>query len=266
MTEEDYRWSISRVLLSGEPNSGKTGCSETFGNEGKIVHHLSYPGEGGFNSIPRVPWVKPYVWREDADARASSKAVLDEIRKVSVDIITGEYGPCHAFFGDGIHRFYEYFIDVASGGKFFKGQMQKEDWLVTGQARTAFKEYLKMMKSSPVPVVVFTSWSGYEPDKQGDVFSANKHVYPDLVGKMARDIMGEFSLILSTHSRPALIKGQPPKFWWQLKADTEVHGAAMKVDPMVWSELPMEIDQDWETLESLLLDADVRKKFKSTKR
>lgn len=252
LTAEDYRWAMSRLLIAGEPNTGKTGCSRTFTGP---VHLLSYPGEGGINAIPKVESIKPYIWREDADARANSKAVLDEVRKLTIDIITGDHGPCHTFFGDGIHRFYEYFIDVAAGGKFFKGQMMKEDWLVTGQARTAFKEYLKLVKSSPIPVVVFTSWSGYEPDKQGDVFGQNKHVYPDLVGKMARDIMGEFSLILSSHSKPNLVKGKPPRFWWQIKADNEVHGASIKIDPEIWARLPTEVDQDWQKLEDLLLKA-----------
>ena len=253
---------MSRVLIAGAPNAGKTACADTFTGP---THLVSYPGEGGINSIPRTEGIKPYIWREDADSKDTSARVIDEIRKVTVEILTGKYGPCHTFFGDGIHRFYEYFIDAASGGKYFKGEMNKDAWLSAGSARAAFKKYLSLVKSSPVPVVVFTAWEAYEPDKQGDVFSTSKHIYPDLVGKMARDIMGEFSLILSAHSRPSPQRDKPPKFWWQLKADAETHGAAMKIDPVVWADLPMEMDQDWQLLEAALLSEDVRKKLKLKK-
>jgi hypothetical protein len=252
LTEEDYRWALSRVLITGQPNSGKTESSRTFKGP---THFLAYPGEGGINSIPKVDWIKPYIWKEDADARANSKSVVDEIRKITIEIITGKHGPIHTFFGDGVHRFFEYFIDAAAGGKYFKGTMEKADWLTAGGARAAFKEYLKMVKSSPVPVVVFTAWEAYEPDKQGDVYGTSKHVLPDFVGKMARDSMGEFSLVLSSHSRPNVVKGKPPRFWWQLKADNEIHGAAIKIDPAIWATLPDEIDQDWPKLEALLSQA-----------
>jgi hypothetical protein len=250
LTEEDFIWAMSRILITGAPNSGKTGCSKTFRGP---THLLSYPGEGGINAIPKVDWIKRYIWKEDAAARMNSKAVVDEIWDVTVKIVTGKYGPIHTFFGDGVHRLFEYYIDQASGGKYFKGTMQKQDWLTAGGARAAFKDYLKMVKSSPVPVVVFTAWEAYEPDKQGDVYGTDKHVLPDFVGKMARDAMGEFSLILSSHSKPNVIKGKPPRFWWQLKADSEVHGAAIKIDPAIWASLPNEIDQDWPKLEALLL-------------
>lgn len=250
LTEEDYRWSMSRVLIAGEPDSGKTESSRTFKGP---THLLSYPGEGGINSIPKVPYIKPYIWREDANARASSKAVVDEIKTLTIQILTGEYGPIHTFFGDGVHRFYEYFIDMACGGRFFKGQMTKEDWLATSQARTAFKEYLKMVKQSSVPVVVFTTWSAYEPDKPGDVFGP-RHVYPDLVGKMARDIMGEFSLILSSQAKPNPVLGKPPRFRWQIKPSADIRGASIKIDPEIWASLPDDVAQNWPELERLLLN------------
>lgn len=249
LTEEDYRWAMSRMLIAGAPNSGKTYCSQTFPGP---VHLLSFPGEGGINSIPKGPHIRPYIWREDANARASSKAVVDEIRSLTIEIITKENGPIHTFFGDGVHRYYEYYIDMISGGRYFKGQMEKEDWLATAQARTAFKEYLKMVKQSSVPVVVFTSWDAYEPEKPGDVFGP-RSIYPDMVGKMARDIMGEFSLILSSQWKPNPITGKTPKFWWQLKPSEEVKGAAIKIDPEIWENLPEKVDQDWQALERLLL-------------
>jgi hypothetical protein len=262
-TEEDYRWALSRVLIAGEPNSGKTGCSRTFK---RPVHHVSYPGEAGFNSIPKEEGIKPYIWKEDANARASSQAVIDEIWQLTVDITSGKHGPIHTFFADGVHRFYEYYVDAAAGGKYFKGDMKKADWLPTGQARAAFKEYLKMVKSSSVPVVVFTSWSGYEPDKQGDVFSENKHVYPDLIGKMARDVMGEFSLVVSSYRQLSLVKGKLPKFFWQIKPSADVHGAAIKIQPDILEDLPDELPQDWPLLEKLLTDEKARKAYKTEKR
>ena len=248
VSEELYRWSMSRVLIAGPPNSGKTGSSVTFGGP---QHLLSYPGEGGINSIPKVDFIKPYIWQDDPKARASSASVITEIWQVTTDIITGKYGPCDVFFGDGAHRLYEYFVDKATGGDYFKGLVKDKGWLPVGQAKVAFKEYLKMVKAAPnVKTVVFTCWDGAELDKAPKDMSdlaGPKHILPGFVGQMAKEAMGEFSLILSSHRDISPVNGKVV-FYWQIKPQGEVHGAQIKIDPKRLEKLPVKVEQDWQAL------------------
>lgn len=262
ITPELFEWLLSRVMLSGPPNSGKTGSSVTFGGP---QHLLSYPGEGGINSIPKVDFIKPYIWQDNPASRASSQTVINEILQVTTDIITGKNGPCDVFFGDGVHRFYEYFVDVATGGDYFKGKVKDKGWLPVGQAKVAFKEYLKMVKAAPnIKVVVFTCWDGAELDrsftKDATDLGGPKHIMPGFVGQMAKEAMGEFSLILSCHRDVSPVTGKG-EFWWQIIPQGDVMGAQIKIDPARMERIMANlkgkgrVPQDWQKLRELLLTA-----------
>lgn len=239
---------MSRVLVSGAPGTGKTRSAVTCH---RPLHIISLPGEGGTNSIPQEEGIFPYVWVDDADSRASSKAVIDEIKALTIEIVSGARGECVTVFIDGLHKAYEYFLDTVTGGDFFKGNDFEP--LLYQRSHTKFLEYLKLVKESRVQYAFFTAWDAKDPDKPELKSKSPMHVYPDLPGKLSRRIMGEFSLVLSSHVVPALVRGQPARFYWQLKPNSEVHGAAIKIDPAIYSKLPDEIPQDWVKLEEMLM-------------
>jgi hypothetical protein len=114
---------------------------------------------------------------------------------------------------------------------------------------------VKIWRQSMIPYVFFTVWDGKDPDKPELKSQSPMHVYPDLPGKLARRIMGEFSFVISTQSAPAIVAGQPARFWFQLKADNTIHGAMIKIAPEIAAFLPMKMDQDWILLEKTIMDA-----------
>ena len=251
----DWERTMSRVLLSGGPNTGKTRSSITCK---RPVHLISLPGEGGTNSIPREDGIFPYVWVEDANSRASSKAVLDEIRQLTVEILSGKRGECATIFVDGIHKAYEYFLDTVTGGDYFKGN--EFEALLYQRSHTKFMEYIKLVRESSAPYVFFTAWDAKDPDKPELKSKSPMHVYPDLPGKLSRRILGEFSIVIASHATPSPIPGKPPRFFWQLKPSSEVHGASIKIDPAIAMYLPAEVEQDWQGLERLLMEAGAKAK------
>lgn len=248
---DDWKRTASRILASGGPNTGKTTSLRTCK---KPVHVVSLPGEAGANSIPDVDGVIPYVWVDDEDARSSSKYVIDQVEKTTKEIVVrAAQGQCVTAFGDGIHKFYEYYLDLVTGGDYFKGN-EFEPKLYT-RSHTLFINYLKIWRQSLIPYVFFTVWDGKDPDKPELKSQSPMHVYPDLPGKLARRSMGEFSFVISTQTAPALVTSQPPRFWFQLKADNTVHGAMIKIAPEIAAHLPATMEQDWQLLEQTIMDA-----------
>jgi hypothetical protein len=243
-----WKRTMSRVLVSGGPNTGKTRSLITCK---RPVYVISYPGEGGTNSIPQEEGIMPLMWVDDADSRASSRAVVDEVRASTIEMITSEN--CVTFFGDGIHKLYEYFLDTVTAGDYFRGN--EFDTILYQRAHVKFMEYIKLVRESAVPYVFFTAWDARDPDKPELKSKSPMHVYPDLPGKMSRRIMGEFSIVIASHATPSAFVGKPPRFYWQLKANSEVHGAMIKIDPRIAEHLPAEVDQDWQALERLLMEA-----------
>jgi hypothetical protein len=246
----DWVRTMSRVLVSGDVNSGKTTSVRTCH---RPVHVISLPGEGGTNSIPREDGIVPYVWTEDADSRASSKVVIDQVRALTVEILTGKRGECRTIFVDGLHRLYDHFLNQVTGGAYLAGR--EFEALLYSRSHVQFVDYLKLVKDSSVSSAFFTVWSAKDPDKPELRSQSPQHVYPDLPGRLARRVMGEFSLVIASHSMPSVVANQPPRFYWQLKANNVVHGAMIKIAPEIAAHLPSEMEQDWQKLEKLLMEA-----------
>lgn len=218
-------------------------------DEERLLHIVSYPGEKGTNSIPRAPGIRAHVFQKDPAAKQSSQFVVNEVRQRTVDILAGKYGKCHVFAGDGLHKLCEYYLDVASGGAYFKGQ-DFEPKLYT-KCYAAFLDYLDLVMSSPVEYAVFTIWDGKEPDEYKG--ADRPRLYPELPGKLAKKIIGEFSVRLFAYVKENPGPSKPAEARWQLKQDAKVGGVGVKLPQDVMGRLPDDVEQDWQKLERVIL-------------
>src|SRR5262245_35758968 len=162
-SDNDWERNLNRVLLIGPPDSGKTRSARTWPHDDKnILFHVSYPGEKGTNTLIREPGIKPFTYKMTPESKVSSRQVVNEVRQLTIDIISGKHGKCHVFFGDGLHKLCEFYLDVASEGAYFKGT-EFEPKLYT-RCYGMFLDYINLVMQSDVPYVVFTLWDGKEPD------------------------------------------------------------------------------------------------------
>jgi len=77
------------------------------------------------------------------------------------------------------------------------------------------------------------------------------HIWPDLPGKAAKRLLGEFTAVL--YAKVVTTKpGQPPTGVWQLQPDNEVWGVGIKCPVEVASKLPNQIPQDYNELMKIL--------------
>src|SRR5437867_13076642 len=116
-----------RILLSGDSQSGKTTSFRTFGIEG-FVRCVNCPGEKGTRALPVGEGMESYVLEyaplpEDAPIRetlALSNDLYQGFCNVVRSILRGEQGETHVLCLDGLLKFQEVCLDIASDGRFFK--------------------------------------------------------------------------------------------------------------------------------------------------
>ena len=251
---EGWKKALRRVLLVGPPNSRKTSGLATWpGQKGYLV----YPGETGHGSIDVTREdTKAFVWEEEIQKSLGPAALIKEIETATWDIIGGKFGHFDVFNGDGIHKLYAAYINDASGGAFAKGE--DFDPKCYANAHEQFAFYLHKIMASPIAYVNFTCWDGREADDPTQS-KGTSHVYPDLPGKMAKRIMGMFSVVLYCEVGPPQAAPAPGKpapaqvATWQLAPGGKVWGAGVKVPPHIAKLLPQKVAQDWQKLEPLLL-------------
>ena len=244
-----------RILIQGPPNSGKTESLMTWP---RPIHIQVFPGEKGHATIPRgQPDIFPYVWGTDAATGLSSHTVVQQVETLTWEILGGKYGPVITFAGDGFHKYYWFVLDWMSGGALSRGEEigagGKDEWAaarIHNRTRDYVRFYIQRILSSAVPYVVFNTWDGREADKPG---AKTFHIYPDLPGKSAKEIVGEFSATLHStvewHLRQP--KGKAPAYWL-LKPEGEVWGASVKVPFEIWDKLPVRIAQSLPVFEQTL--------------
>lgn len=223
------------------------------------LHIQVYPGERGDATIPKgVEGIFPYIWEDDPISKLSSAAVVQQVETLTFEILGGKYGPVTSFCGDGFHKYYLYVLDMVSGGQLFKGEAlgnEGDTWSsarIYNRAREHFRYYIQRINASPVANVVFTCWDGREADKPGQK-GGTSHIYPNLPGAAAKEIMGEFGVtvysVIDWHLRQP--KGLAPAKW-QLIPEGEVWGAAIKAPIEVIAKLPVYCAQDYNVLEQTL--------------
>ena len=207
----------------------------------------SYLFEKGTASIQGV--TKAFVPHAiDPEQPVNWSEVVRETKQLSVDIISGKYGKCTTFCGDGLHKLYNLFLAEATAGANIRGEDFDPKKYMSASAR--FFQYLQMVLNSPCPYVVFSVWDGLEkddPDEKGS--SPMRHIFPDLPGKSAKLIMGEFSVVLYAYRQGV---GQGAKYIWLTQPTGKVWGAGIKMPVEVAAKLPIELPQDFAVLDKYL--------------
>jgi hypothetical protein len=240
------------MLISGEPNTYKTTSLLTFP---RPLVYLAYPGEKGHAVIPASePDIFKYVWQTDDPTKPESPTqVLADVRKVTTDALCGLHGKDITFAGDGLHKLHGYMLNAVTSGAYFKGD--EFEPRLYGRATEMFLSYLALVAHSTINVAVFTVWSGQEPDRTkkpgeraGDIPA---HTYPELPGKLAKRIIGEFEIVVGSVLRSPK-PGAPLDGLWQLRPEGDIRGVGVKIAPDVAKALPVYCAADYRVLNTHL--------------
>ena len=238
----------SRVLICGGPNKRKTDSLHTWP---RPLHIVSFPGEKGYNTIDTAQeGVHAYIWEFDDVTKASPHAIIDEVERLSWQILGGQKGPITTFAGAGLHKLYGcYYLRARLDLDSSNIAEDVKDARAYGRSHDDFTLYLTRVNQSTVPHAVFTVWDGKEPDKEG-VKGSPAHIWPELPGKMAKRIMGEFNVVLNAQIEGVL--PGPTKAWWQLQPGGFVWGAGVKIPARFAAKLPQRVEQNWTVLKAAL--------------
>jgi hypothetical protein len=207
----------------------------------------SYLFEKGVTSIQGV--FKAFVPRAlDPAEPINWGEVIKENTRLTTEIISGKYGECTTFAGDGAHKLYQLYLAEATAGANLRGE--DFDPRKYGNAAAKFFQYIQMVLNSNVPFVVFTCWDGHEkddPDERGA--NPSRHIFPELPGQSAKRIMGEFAVVLYATRQGT---GGATRYIWQTAPAGKVWGAGVKMPIEIAKKLPYEIEQDFSKLEKHL--------------
>lgn len=241
------RWKslFRRALINGAPLSGKTTSLKTWPAKTKEHpkgkrHILVAPGELGHSSILPDEDTGLYFWEFDPTAGAVEHAkVWAELQAVTNDIIKGKYGEVTSFCFDGLHKLY-YLIQKAKG---FTPDVEAKEYV---RYHELFSGYVKPILGSNIPYVAMTCYDGREAVEPGSKIT---EIYPDLPGKMAKAIMGEFPIIIHSDRTG---EGDKQRFTWRLKASGKVQAAGMHLPKEIAEKFPAEMAQDWQAVEAIV--------------
>lgn len=248
ITEVDRsKWKqlFRRALINGAPLSGKTTSLKTWPAIAPGKRHiLVAPGELGHSSILPDDDTKLYYWEFDPSASAIQyKKVFLELQQVTNDILSGKYGEVTSFAFDGLHKLY-YVVMKANG---FTPDSEAKEYT---RYHEGFTQYISPILGSNVPYVAMTCYDGNEAIEVG---SKTMQVFPDLPGRMAKQIMGMFPIIL--HSERSG-EGPTQKFTWRLRASGKVQAAGMHVPKEIADKFPAELPQSWAEVEKIIASVD----------
>lgn len=253
LSPDEWKRAATRCLLIGPPNAWKTTSLLTWP---RPIHILSYPGEHGATSIPQVEGVNAYVWRDDANL--APEAIRDQVIATTMEILAGKRGPIQTFAGDGFHKVYQVFREARFNELRAAFPQVDEDKLggrAYGEAHQLTYRYFRKVMSSGVPYVVFTCWAQKEkddPDNKSQ--NAPSHIWPDLPGELAKNVMGEFALVMYAQPGREVAPGKWTEGTWQTKPGGKVWGAGTKFPPEVAARIPTMLPhQRWPLLEALIL-------------
>ena len=237
------------VLLTGQPNSGKTASLVTFLNTypDKKAAYISYPNEQGSSSFPADhPNVLVRAVYEDteAGAKVNYNALWNEIETLTADIIVGKHGKIELFFGDGLHKAHQVALGKVTGG--LSAVTLDFDAKLYADASKLFLKHIHMIQRAPsIFLPVFTVWEGREKDnpdaKKAGGVDPPRHIYPELPGQLAKLILGEFGVVLYATK-------QGPAYKWQTKPLGDVWGCGIKLPIAASSAIETFVPQDWALL------------------
>ncbi len=261
LTPEIKKRGASRALNFGPPDSFKT--TAAVGTAPYPLHIVSPPGEEGWNTIPdpaTLPGLKAYVWEESPGDPVTAESMRKEVEDTVYQIIGGKKGPCRTLVIDGFHKQYDMYLNVASASAYGRGE--EFDAIRYGRAHQMAKSFLRKVLASPIEYVIVTTWNAKELDrplKPGETLRSSgveSHEWPDLPGKMAKLIVGSFSLVVfSAVKSVAPAKPGDPRGLvgeWLIKPDVEIWGSHVKMDPRLIGKLPAKVPQNWRALFKLV--------------
>jgi len=245
MTPEIRSRIATRALNFGPPNSRKT--TALISTAHYPLQIVSFPGEMGWATIPNdVPGLKSYVWEEAPGDPVTADSMRKEVEDTVFQIVAGKHGPCRTLGLEGFHKLYDVYLNVATAGSFGRGDDFEAQRY--GRAHQMAASFLRKVLSSPVEYVVVTTWNAPEADKTGER-GGSSHEWPDLPGRMAKLIVGMFSLVVFSRLTPKIIEGKQAMIAeWLIARDAEVWGASLKVDPRLAQKLPARVPQNWKNL------------------
>ncbi len=244
----------TRVLQVGPPNARKTTNWLTWPKPLIIV---SYPGEKGYETIPRgVEGIKSFHWEAEQDTTSLAKA--KGVEALVNSILAGKHGPVASLAFDGLHKFAEILIDAAADGKFFSPDPDDDIGFAWGRGRAALMDHLTLVMHSTIEHVGFSCWDDYEkarkqaPGESAKDYSRNvaEHIYPDFFGKQAKRMMGEFSVVCYCTTRRD--NAGKEEYVWQIRPGGQVWGAGVKLPPERASKLPQFVPTGFESLTKVL--------------
>lgn len=220
-----------RLLISGEPNTGKTTSIPTFlygmydYNEdkqrsdaesvadGKSMVIISCPGEVGNRSLlPDTPQLNSYYFEYDPHEKnkmEQSSHLLMEFWGLFKE--TEKNKPDYLFV-DGIHQLYDHMMIKITNGLYARGEDLAYDpdtgksnkYRASAFYNTAYRTFgqvLSELYASPIPFVGVTVWEEYRGGDDENVTSvgidAQRYLWPDLPGRTAKRIVGRFDARIS---------------------------------------------------------------------
>lgn len=236
-----WRTTFRRLLLNGPPLTGKTTSLLTFPAK---RHLVIAPGEMGHSSVREDENTKVYYWEFDpAASNVQYGRVWAQLQKLVLAILSGNFGEVNTFGMDGLHKVY-YLIMKANG---FTSNTDPKEYV---KYHEAFTNFLGPILGSSIPYVVATSYDGQEAVEVGSKVTA---IFPDLPGKMAKQVMGMFPVVFHTERRG---DGAQEKYIWQLRSTGKVQGVGMHLPQEIKKLFPAELDQDWRKVEEILAKAE----------
>ena len=249
----EWKRALRRVGLVGPPNSWKTSSLFTWP---RPIHILLFPGEGGGSTIPQLEGVFPYIWKEEPGM--APEAVRDQVWNTTMDILAGKRGDIKTFAGDGFHKCYTVFREARYAelkAAFPNTDEEKLGGRAYGEAHQLTYRYFRKVCSSAVPYVVFTMWSSKEKDDRDDKnANAPTHIWPDLPGEMAKNVLGELPIVLYAQPGQEIAPGKFREGTWQTKPSGKVWGAGCKLPPAIAARIPtIWPNQDWAKFEAHIL-------------
>lgn len=225
------------MLVNGPPLSGKTTSFLTFPPK---RHILVAPGELGHSSVREDDDTKLYYWEFDpGSTNIQYKRIWLYVQKLTSEILSGKQGEVTTFGVDGLHKLY-YVIMKANG---FSPASDPKDYV---KYHEEFSNYMHAILGSSTPYVVASAYDGNEALEAGSKIT---QVFPDLPGKMAKQIMGMFPCVLHSERQG---DGDKEKFVWRLRSTGKVQAAGVHLPADIRNRFPAEVEQDWRKIEEII--------------